>query len=1065
MIPVIYEELCSICGGDLSWEEIEKRICEKKKKPLCYSELEDKVKEFKSLFTELVGAPRKIQEFWMRRLIKGESFTAVAPTGVGKTTFGLVASLFFLFKEQRSYIIVPTTLLVEQTVEELERFLKKLGKKPGLNQKAEITVLYYHGKLKKSEKKAFKELIEKNEYDVLITTTQFLAKNFHLLKDKTFDFVFVDDVDAVLKSSRNVDKILMLLGFRKLGKKWIGKPKGVLMVSTATAKKGRSTVLFRELLNFDVGSSSHASRNIEDIIVPEKTIDALKKILKIMGRGGIIYARTTEEAQEIYECFKHEFKIGIVTANKKADYELFEKGELEYLVGTAYYYGTMVRGLDLPERIRFVVFFGAPVFRTKYENLTPKMARILVLTFREHMKEFLPLLNRFDSDPTLLEKVGEKLKELSEIPSDVVIKENEIIFPDIKTYIQGSGRASRLMIHGLTKGASFLLEDNEKIRNAFVKRAGYYDISFKTMDEVDFKTLIKEIDETRKKGTGKEDITKPVLFIVESPTKARTISRFFGKPSVKVGDIVVYEIPTPKYVLLITASLGHIVDLTTERGLFGVEDHYIPIYTSIKRCRICSHQFTENKTKCPKCGSEEIDDSMKRIRSLRELARDVGFVIIGTDPDTEGEKIAWDIKNLLSGCGEIKRAEFHEVTRKAINEALSNLREIDENRVKAQIVRRIEDRWLGFSLSQILQQHFKDRNLSAGRAQSPVLGWIIERHRKYLKKRKVGIWREYGIVFSDVKEPVLEITVKKEEEKIEEKTPLPPYTTDSMLRDANSILKLSAKETMSLAQDLFENGLITYHRTDSTRVSEVGLSIAKEVLGKEFTPRTWETEGAHECIRPTRPYPKDLIQRLIAEGIIVTENISWKHLALYDLIFRRFMASQCPKYLAKTVFYSITYNGKTLKEERVTWAEGRALEYYRWSVWIKPELPEGTMRIPVEIRAIPEERLFTQSEVIQTMKEKGIGRPSTYATLLDKLFLRKYVVERSGKLIPTKKGISVFTYLKRNYEKFISEERTRILEKKMDMIEEGKKDYIEALKELEEEISEILPDKVGALLH
>ncbi len=1054
MIPVIYEGLCNVCNKDLFWEEIEKGKCKISGKQLCYSEIEPTVKEFEGLFKKLVGSPRKIQKFWMRRIVKRESFTAVAPTGIGKTTFGVVSSLFFLLKGGKSYIIVPTTLLVQQVVDEIVKFSKKLGKKIGVNEPGEWTILYYHGNMKKKEK--FKELAVKGEYHILVTTTQFLSRNFPLIQKTVFDFIFVDDVDAVLKASRNVDKILLLLGFKKNKNRWEGLSKGVLIVSTATSKKGRAANLFRKLLNFDIGTSSHAARNIEDVIVSEKEIDSLKEILRKMGTGGVIYATNAEEAERYYNALKKEFKIGMVTAKDKKDYKLFEKGELDYLIGIAYYYGILVRGLDLPERIRFVVFLGAPVLRIKYEEITPRIARILVLAFRNHpeIKKYLPVINRLESDENLVEEIRERFGKIDvrEIDVDIVLRRDEIIIPDIKTYIQGSGRASRLTAHGLTKGASFILERDEEILKAFVKRASYYEIFFKPVEEVDFQQLIKEIDNTRKERKDGEDIIKPVLFIVESPTKARTISRFFGKPSVKLGNLVVYEVPTPNYILLVTASLGHVVDLTSNRGFFGVEDGSVPVYGSIKRCRDCGYQFTEERNECPKCGSENIDDSKKRIDALREIAKDVELILVGTDPDTEGEKIAWDLKNLLTGCGEVKRVEFHEITKRAINETLENQKEINENRVKAQMVRRIEDRWLGFTLSQIVQKRFKNKNLSAGRAQTPVLGWIIERYEESRRKKKIGISRELGLIFEDIDSSEIKVEIKKLDKKVEEKDPLPPYTTDTLLRDANNILKFSTKETMNIAQTLFENGLITYHRTDSPRVSDAGLFIAKEILGKEFHTRRWKTEGAHECIRPTKPYSREMLQRLIEENVIVAENISQKHLAVYDLIFRRFVASQCPPYKTISVKYSVKYCKKEIVEERTIYAEGKALEYYKWSVWVKPELPEGERTVSLEVRVVPGAKLFTQSDLIQTMKERSIGRPSTYAILLEKLFLRNYIIERKGSLIPTKQGMYIYRFLKNNFEQMVSEERTKLLEEKMDMIEEGKKDYLEALRELYEEI-------------
>ncbi len=1063
-MEVIYANLCPACGKDLHDYEIEEKICKDRSWPLCRFKGDKIVDEFFSFFKKCVGEPRAIQKMWARRILRGESFAATAPTGVGKTSFGLVMALFLAYKGKSCYLVFPTSLLVMQSIENLSKYAERAGIKISLNELDGLPVGYYHGKLRKAEKDKFFENL--SGFRILVTTTQFLSRHFEELKGRTFNFIFVDDVDAILKASKNVERILQLLGFY-WDKGWKGKAKGCLMVSTATAKKGKKAELFRQLLNFDIGSSRLTVRNIEDVAVNSEDIDVICRILDSLGSGGLIYARSSEDAEKLYEQIKNKYRVGIATGGRSADFDRFAKGELDYLIGTAYYYGTLVRGLDLPERIRFAIFVGCPVFRVKLEDVdtaSPGVLRVLALIYKDvpEVEKFIPHLQQIDQKPEIAEELKKVLKPLIErgekATKDVVVRKGEIIFPDVRTYIQGSGRTSRLFAGGITKGASFLLESDEEVLSAFIERAKYFDIEFKSLEDVDFEKLSKELDETRErfKKRGEYELIKPALFIVESPTKAKQISRFFGKPSIKVADgIVVYEIPMEKFVLLVTASIGHVTDLITNRGFHGVyvNERFVPIYASIKRCRSCGYQFTEERDSCPKCGGEDIDDSKKRIEAIRKLAHDAGMIIIGTDPDAEGEKIAWDLRNLLSGCGEIRRAEFHEVTRRAVLEAFESLRDIDENLVKAQIVRRVEDRWIGFVLSQKLWDVFHNRNLSAGRAQTPVLGWVIERYNESREKKTIAIIKDLDLTLEfDKKE--FEITVSLIEEKVEERTPLPPYTTDAMLRDANQILKLSAKDTMQVAQDLFENGLITYHRTDSTRVSDVGLRVAREYLGDDFVGREWHAEGAHECIRPTRPVDKDTLQRLIQEGIISVENFTWRHFALYDLIFRRFMASQCRPYKVKVKRYLIEFDGKKVEEERVVSAEGRAYELYR-SVWVRKEIPVGKFKVKAELRKVPKAPLFTQSEIIQMMRERGIGRPSTYATIVDRLFLRKYVMEKNGRMIPTKLGIKVYKFLSERYGTFVSEARTRILEEKMDAVERGELDYYEALRELYEEIKEI----------
>ncbi|MFN3384894.1 MAG: reverse gyrase, partial [Archaeoglobaceae archaeon] len=453
---------------------------------------------------------------------------------------------------------------------------------------------------------------------------------------------------------------------------------------------------------------------------------------------------------------------------------------------------------------------------------------------------------------------------------------------------------------------------------------------------------------------------------------------------------------------------------------------------------------------CPKCKSGEFEDARRIISTLRRVAEEAEIVIVGTDPDAEGEKICWDLRCLL--CGNLSRAEFHEVTKRAILKALKDLKKPNLNLVKSQILRRIEDRWIGFELSQKLQNHFGRRNLSAGRAQTPALGWIIERYVNSRKKKTIAILRDLDLVLElETNEKEVEVEVELLEQRVEKRAPLPPYTTNYLLFDANAILKMSTKQTMQIAQDLFENGLITYHRTDSTRVSEVGMSIARDFLGENFQGREWFSEGAHECIRPTRAIDRNSLERLIEEGIFVVENFTWAHFALYDLIFRRFMASQCRDFDITIKKFRIKVNGKDFDEERIVKVEGKAYELFK-SVWVKKDINPGVYRTKVELRKIPAVSLLTQAELVKLMKERGIGRPSTYATIIEKLFSRNYVIEKNGKLIPTKDGIEVYEYLVANYERFISENRTKALEEKMDAIERGEMDYLEALKELYEEI-------------
>ncbi|NOZ83148.1 MAG: reverse gyrase, partial [Euryarchaeota archaeon] len=687
--------------------------------------------------------------------------------------------------------------------------------------------------------------------------------------------------------------------------------------------------------------------------------------------------------------------------------------------------------------------------------------------FREHeeVRGLLRELHRVERDEGLQRRLREALAgamaQGRSAAGDVVVREGEVVFPDVRTYIQGSGRASRMLAGGITKGASFLLEGDEALLEAFVRRAGYQDISFRRLEEADFGRLAAEIDESRRRcgaGRGVEVELKPELLIVESPTKARLISRFFGRPSLRVvraggGSLVAYEVLTPHRVLLVTACLGHITDLVVERGFHGVEveQGFVPVYSSIRRCRSCGYQFSWSSEGCPRCGGEELDDASERVEALRQLARETGRVVIGTDPDAEGEKIAWDLGNLLAGCAEVSRAEFHEVTRRAVEAALQSPRRLDERLVCAQMVRRIEDRWIGFCLSQKLWEVFGRRNLSAGRAQTPLLGWIIQRAERSRERVTVALVRELGLRLQGVEREEVELEVELLEQVSEERTPLPPYTTDTLLRDANNLLRLNAGEAMRLAQELFESGLITYHRTDSTRVSDVGMRVAREFLGEDFAGRSWQAEG-DECIRPTRAVPAETLQRLIEEGVVYAEASSRRHMRLYELIFRRFMASMCRPFMVRVARYRVSWDGGEQEEERVLEASGRAHELFPWAAPVRQPLPTGRVKVRAELRRVPKELPLTQAEAVQLMKERGIGRPSTYAVLLERLFMRGYVVERYGRLLPTKLGRQVYEYLSSHYGGLISEERTRLLMRVMDEVESGRAEYERVMEEMYREI-------------
>ncbi|AEC52357.1 reverse gyrase [Pyrococcus sp. NA2] len=1143
--------------------------------------LNKEVSEVEELFERATGFRFwSAQRTWVKRIIRGKSFSIIAPTGMGKSTFGAFISIYFATKGKKSYIVVPTTPLVIQTVKKIKAMLERA--------KLNVNLVYYHGNLKKKEKEEALEKIRNGDFDILVTSSQFLATRFdELLRDKRFDLIFVDDVDAFLKASKNIDRSLLMLGFSEemINKAWEiiklkkqlakllqneGKEEeveklnreiekaereieaykknnniGILIVASATGTaRGDRIKLYRELLGFEVGSGRSVLRNIVDTyLIPEKSIEEhVEELLRKLGKGGLIFVpidRGIEYAEKLTEYLKKKgFRVELVSAKSKKGIELFENEEVDYLVGVATYYGTIVRGLDLPHLVRFAIFTGVPKFRFSMDLEQPTIYRVLGLM--SEILEFLPEDKRAEGEKLYarlrrlirnipqyeLMKIEEALAEGLELEGfynhvlevfksaveflRAVLKDEEVIkriaenpflslkeiegklyieIPDVRTYIQASGRTSRLFAGGITKGLSVVIVDDEKVFNGLLRQMRWRFVEFemKRFDEVDIDDVLREIDEDRKKVRmvieGKiseqvKDLVKSALMIVESPNKARTIASFFGQPSKrKIGDLVAYEVSIGDRMLTILASGGHMFDLVTTEGYHGVlmlkrngKPYFVPIYDTIKRCRDCGHQFVdwEQKGVCPKCGSRNVHDALENVKAMRELALEVDEILIGTDPDTEGEKIAWDIRNVLSPyTPNIKRIEFHEVTRPAILKAIREARDINEDRVNAQLVRRIEDRWIGFELSQKLWEVFENRNLSAGRVQTPVLGWIVQRYKEFTESETdfLGLVLENGIsiTIENAKGNVSEVTVKDVVIEEREINPLPPYTTDAMLQDASRFLGFSATKTMQLAQDLFELGLCTYHRTDSTHVSNTGIEIAKEYITQEigeeyFAPRKWGEEGAHEAIRPTRPVDTGRLIQLIRDGIItLPRNLTRDHFRLYDLIFRRFIASQMKP--AKVIYEEAIISTPFGDVEVEGYID---VIYDGWSR-IKPlplkKIPKLEKGQVIKVKEVkqwraPKVSLYTQGDVIALMKERGIGRPSTYAKIVQTLLQRGYVIETKGKkkLVPTEKGIKVYQYLMSKYKPLVNEERTRQLEKIMDMVEEAKADYQDVLNELYDEI-------------
>lgn len=1152
-IPLIYRESCPNCGNIISSERLLKglpcnnclkeevdreNLCEKLEegflKEVC--NIKKKLNDFKTIFLNSVKSnPWSLQETWALRYFMNTSFALIAPTGIGKTTFGLVLSKYIVENENgKVYLIFPTNLLVNQAKEKLISFGVK-----------EDYIVAYSSKFFKTKKAQdlAKKRIKESDFKVLITTTNFLYKNFTIFPRGVFSLLFIDDVDSILKKAKHIDKIIYLLGLNEddvkkteelvnLKKLLINKKieeneetlkklsdlkseienikekrKGVLIVSSATSNpKSSKILLFRELFDFEIGRTSVSLRNIAEIYENSLQKDlyslSLERI-KELGNGGLIFLPGDKTKEDIKEYVDFLNKNGV----KAISYEEIEKklasfkrGKIKVVVGFSSFKNPIARGLDLPESVRYALFVGVPKIKINLRldnfkgiyylllSLLPVLTKRGILSREENLKiyKYLKYIENFlyfeeDKIPKTklnkIEKIVEEIKDIFlneenikkiEESKDARIKKEDnlisIYIPDVVGYIQASGRTSRLYLGGLTKGLSYLIVDDEILFDSLRKKLSWIsdEFEFRKREEVDLDEIIKEIDLDRikikkakiERGEIEKIDFKTTLIVVESPNKARTIANFFGKPlKRKIGEIEVYEISIENKFLIIVATKGHVFDLNKEEGFFGVkkeEDEFIPVF-------------------------EPIDESRKEIiKSLRKLAVEVNDIYLATDPDTEGEKISYDIYLSLKPINlNAKRIEFHEVTKKAFLSAIENFRDIDIELVKSQLLRRVSDRWIGFTVSQYIQKRLESLNLSAGRVQTPVLEWIVTRFFESKNKLFVVVIEtddeKVEFEFDDKSfgqwffVNIKGIKIVKEKDEIET-TFLKPFTTDTLLSNGTKFLKFSPQKIMELAQDLFELGLITYHRTDSIRVSDTGVKIAyeyiKENFGEKFIKiRKFEDEkGAHECIRPTKSIDTEELKSFLFYSNI--QGITDEHLKLYDLIFKQFIASQMREVKIKkgVINYIPICDSKELKD--LGKRERKVIEIvengYNMIMPIKIEkLYEGEFKIKNKSyyykSKVP---LYTFSSIIQEMKEKGIGRPSTYAITIDKLLKRGYIVEKGGVLLPTQLGIDVINLIKKRKDIyfFVRESYTKELEETMDKIEKRESDYKLELKKLFENL-------------
>ncbi len=578
------------------------------------------------------------------------------------------------------------------------------------------------------------------------------------------------------------------------------------------------------------------------------------------------------------------------------------------------------------------------------------------------------------------------------------------------------------------------------------------------------------------------------LIIVESPSKANTIKKFLGS-NVKV-----------------VASMGHIRDLPKSKMGIDIENDFEPQYINIR-------------------GKASL------INSLKKDAKAAKTVYLATDPDREGEAIAWHLAYLL-GIPEdaICRVTFNEITKETVKESIKNPRKIDKNLTDAQQARRVLDRIVGYKISPILWKKVK-RGLSAGRVQSVAVKLIVDRENEIIafipeeywniyatlsKNKEKFIARFYGKDGKKIElhkeEEVKEILknienakyivqdVKKGEKK---RTPAPPFTTSTMQQESSRKLGFAIKKTMQVAQGLYEGvkvpdkgtvGLITYMRTDSTRISEEARASAKMHITEKYGENYYENryyktksgaQDAHEGIRPTY---------VELEPEKIKDSLTSDQYKLYRLIYNRFIASQMAQAVYDTISANITANSYNFK------ANGQTLKFKGFmTLYVEDKdvktteddetnVPELVVGEEVKKEKIDSKQSFTEpppryteASLVKALEEKGIGRPSTYATIISTILERRYIQKEQKQLVPTDLGKIVNKLLTENFKDIINIEFTADIENQFDEIAEGKEPWKQVIREfytpfeqevekvdkelehvkLEEEVTDIKCDKCG----
>ena len=547
------------------------------------------------------------------------------------------------------------------------------------------------------------------------------------------------------------------------------------------------------------------------------------------------------------------------------------------------------------------------------------------------------------------------------------------------------------------------------------------------------------------------------LIIVESPAKANTIKKFLG------GNTKVM------------ASMGHIRDLPKSKMGIDIEHDFEPEYINIR-------------------GKGDL------IKKLKKEAKDAKQVYLATDPDREGEAIAWHLAHILeipdeSNC----RVTFNEITKETVKESIKHPRKIDKNLTDAQQARRVLDRIVGYKMSPVLWKKVK-RGLSAGRVQSVAVKLIVDRENEI----EAFIPEEYWNIYATLLEPnskkqfmatfygkagkKIELHTKEEVDAVLEKiakgsyivktvkkgekkrTPAPPFTTSTMQQEASRKLGFTLKKTMSVAQGLYEGvnvgergtvGLITYMRTDSTRISEEAREAAKTYITSTYGASYYENryyktkqnaQDAHEAIRPTYV---DLAPEK------VKDYLSSDQYKLYRLIYHRFIASQMAQAIYDTITadievndYLFRANGQTLKFKGFMTLYVETADNETSNEEEDSSIPELTEGQEVKEKKLEPKQSFTQpparyteASLVKALEEKGIGRPSTYSPTITTILERRYIQKEQKQLVPTELGKIVNKLLVENFADIVNVEFTAKIEEEFDEVAEGKQQWKTVIRE------------------